>query len=123
MQVVSGGLRDRLLLIGLAVLVSVLGVGLFLLADSHHVDRLWVYFVVCTLGMIPAFLRAFRGHLKKPLVLPFLAAQAVVHGLVFTGLIKWQVSVVYWFPIFIVEFSVGAWAAHRFFGIVPSGDV
>ena len=31
----------------------------------------------------------------------------------------WGVPFVSWFPIFIVELSVGAWAAYRFFGVIP----
>jgi hypothetical protein len=53
----------------------------------------------------------------------FLAGLAIVHGLVFMSLMKWRVPFVYWFPIFIVELSVGAWAAYRFFGVIPSGDI
>jgi hypothetical protein len=48
---------------------------------------------------------------------------AIIHGLVFAGLMKWQVSLVHWFPIFAAELSLGAWAAYRFFGIIPSGDI
>jgi len=61
--------------------------------------------------MVPLFLRAFHGHLKRPFMVPFLAVLAIVHGLIFMSLMKWRVPFVYWFPIFIVELSVGAWAA------------
>jgi hypothetical protein len=73
--------------------------------------------------MVSVLLRAFRGHLKQRFILPFLAVLAIIHGLVFAGLMKWQVSVVYWFPIFAVELSLGAWAAYRLFGIIPTGDI
>jgi hypothetical protein len=98
-------------------------VGTFAIADAYHINTLWAFFALNSFGMIPAFLRAFRGHLNRPFMFPFLALLAVIHGLVFMGLIKWQVSVVYWFPIFIVELSLGAWAAYRFYGIIPSGDI
>lgn len=115
--------RDRLLLIGSALLVCVLGVGSFYFAGEYHINSLWVFFAVSSIGVIPALLRAFRGHLRRPFVIPFLTVLAIVHGLVFVCLMKWQMSVVYWFPIFIVELSAGAWAAYRFFGIIPSGDI
>ena len=73
--------------------------------------------------MVPFFLRAFRGHLKQPFLIPFLAGLAIIHGLVFMGLIKWHISLVYWFPIFFLELAAGAAAAYRLFEIIPSGDV
>jgi len=54
-------------------------------------------------------------------MVPFLAVLAIVHGLIFMSLMKWRVPFVYWFPL--VELSVGAWAAYRFFGVIPSGDI
>jgi hypothetical protein len=58
--------------------------------------------------MFPAFLRAFRAHLKRRFMILFLAGLAIVHGLVFISLIKWRVPVVYWFPIFMIELAAGA---------------
>ena len=56
-------------------------------------------------------------------MLPFLGALAVIHGLIFMSLMKWRVPFLYWFPIFALEFSLGAWAARHFYGVIPSGDV
>ena len=117
------GIRDGLVLIGLALLLCASLVGAFAVADNYHINVLWVCFAWSSILTIPAFLRAFRGHLKQPHLISFLAILAVVHGIVCMSLIKWHVPLVYWFPIFIVELSVGAWAAYRFFGIIPSGDI
>lgn len=117
------GVRDGLLVIGLALLLCLIGIGSFYFADQYHVNGLWVFFAWSSFAMIPLFLRAFRGHLKRPFLSPFLAGLAIAHGLLSISLIKWQVPVAYWFPIFIVELSAGAWAAYRFFEIIPSGDI
>jgi hypothetical protein len=117
------GVRDGLLVIALAALLCLLGVGSFYFADQYHIKEVWLFFAWGSFATIPAFLRAFRGHLKRPFVMPFLAVLAIVHGLVCISLIKWRVPFIYWFPIFIVELSVGAWAAYRFFRIIPSGDI
>lgn len=119
----SAGVRDRLLMIGIAILLCLLGVGSFFLADQYHINDRWLFIAWGSFVVIPALGRAFRGHLKQPFIVPFLGGLTIVHVLVCIGLIKWQVSFVYWFPVFIVEFSLGAWAAYRFFGIVPSGDI
>jgi len=123
MKIAITGVRDGLLVVGLALLLCFLGVGSFFLADEYHISEVWVAFAWGSFLAVPAFLRAFRGHLRQPFIVPFLAGLAVVHGLVFMSLIKWRVPFLYWFPIFIVELSVGAWAAYRFFGVIPSGDI
>lgn len=120
---VTVGVRDRLLMIGIALLLCLFGVGSFFLADEYHINDRWLFFAWGSFLVIPVFARAFRGHLKQPFMVPFLGGLTIVHGLVCIGLIKWQVPLVYWFPVFIVEASIGAWAAYRFFGIIPSGDI
>lgn len=122
MRIAITGVRDGLVVIGLALLLCLFLLGAFVVADAYHINVLWVCFAWSSILMIPAFLRAFRGHLKRPLMIPFLAGLTMVHGIVFISLIEWRVPVVYWFPIFIVELSAGAWASYRFFGIIPSGD-
>ena len=123
MRMVITGVRDGLLVLGLALLLCLFGFASFYFADEYHVDKVWAFFGWNSVLMIPAFLRAFRGHLKRPFLIPFLGGLGVAHGLVVISLMKWAVSYVYWIPIFLVELSIGAWAAYRFFGIIPSGDI
>jgi hypothetical protein len=123
MKIRITNVRDGLLELGLALLLCVLGVGSFYLADEHQINSMWMFFAWGSFLTIPVFVRAFRGHLKRPHMKPFLATLAVVHGLVCVSLMKWGVPLEYWFPIFVVELSAGAWAAYRFFGVIPSGDI
>ena len=123
MRIAITGVRDGLLVIALALLLCLFGFGAFYFADKYHINVLWVFFAWSSVLAIPAFLRAFRGYLKRRFLIPFFGGLAIVHGMVFIGLIKWRVPVVYWFPVFVVELSAGAWAAYRFFGIIPSGDI
>jgi hypothetical protein len=123
MRIAITGVRDGLLVIGLALLLCLFGFGAFYFADKYHINVLWVFFAWSSVLAIPAFLRAFRGHLRRPFMTPFLVGLTIVHGMIFISLVKWRVPIVYWFPVFIVELSVGAWAAYRFFGIIPSGDI
>jgi hypothetical protein len=123
MRIAITGVRDGLIAIGLAVSLCLFLLGAFVVADKYHINVLWVCFAWSSVLAIPAFFRAFRGHLKRPFMIPFLVGLTIVHGIVFISLIKWRVPIVYWFPVFIVELSLGAWAAYRFFGIIPSGDI
>jgi hypothetical protein len=117
------GVRDGLLLLSLALLLCLVLVGTIALADAYHISRIWAAFALNSFGMIPLFLRAFRGHLNRPSMTPFLGVLAAIHGSVFVGVLKWRIPVLYWFPIFGVELSLGAWAAYRFYGVIPRGDI
>jgi preprotein translocase subunit SecY len=117
------GVRDGLLVLGLGLLVCFLGVSSFVLAQDYHISEIWLSFAWGSFGAVPAFLRAFRGHLNRPFMLPFLAVLAIIHGVIFMGLMKWRVPLLYWSPTFAVELSLGAWAAYRFYGIIPRGDI
>jgi peptidoglycan/LPS O-acetylase OafA/YrhL len=123
MTIAITGVRDGLAVIGWALLLCLFGLSCFYFADEYHIDWLWALFAWSSALAIPAFLRAFRGRLKRPFMIPFLAVLVVVHGIVCVSLMKWHTPFVYWFPIFIVELSLGAWASYRFFGIIPSGDI
>ena len=122
MRIAITGVRDGLAVIGWGLLLCFLGVGSFYYANEYHIDELWAFFAWSSVLAIPAFLRAFRGHLKRPFMIRFLAVLVIVHGIVCVSVMKWHIPLVYWWPIFIVELSLGAWASYRFFGIIPSGD-
>lgn len=117
------GIRDGLLVIGSALLLCAFLIGAFAVANKYDNNVLWVCFAWSSVLMIPLLLRGFRAHLKRPHFIRFLAVLVIVHGIVCTSLIKWRIPLVYWFPIFIVELSLGAWVAYRLFGVIPSGDI
>lgn len=123
MRIAITGVRDGLLVVGLALLLSVYGFISFYLAEEYNANEAWAFFAWNSIVIVPAFARAFRGHLKRPFLLPFLAGLVIAHGLICIGLIRWRVPFAYWLPVFIVELSLGAWAAYRFYGIIPSGDI
>jgi hypothetical protein len=122
MKIRITGVRDGLLVVGLAILLCVFGVGGFDLAREYHINDVWVFFAFNSILIIPLFVRGFRGHLKRPSFIAFLAGLAGAHGLVMVTLISW-VPLVYWFPLIAVELSAGAWAAYRLFGVLPSGNI
>lgn len=123
MRIAITGVRDGLMVIALALLLCLFLLGAFVIADQYHINVLWVCVAWSSILAIPAFMRAFRGHLKRPFLIQFLAILVIVHAIVCLSLIKWHVPLVDWIPIFIVELSLGAWASYRFFGIIPSGDI
>ncbi len=111
-----------MLVVALALLLCVFGVSAFSLADKYHINEVWVFFAWNSILAIPLFVRGFRGHFKRSSFMVFLAGLAVAHGLIVVSVMRW-VPLVYWVPLFALELYAGAWAAYRFFGVVPSGNI
>jgi hypothetical protein len=78
----SGFIEDKLRLVGVAVLVCVIGVAAFMLAEIYHVNPFWGFFAWGSISSIPLFVRDFRGQIKRPAFVLFLAAWVVLHGLI-----------------------------------------
>jgi hypothetical protein len=116
------GFLDKVLLVGVAVLICLIGVAAFVLGETYHVSPSWLFFAWGSIGMVPLFVRNFRGQLKRPAFILFLAGWVVVHGLIVASLIHW-VSLIFWLPVFGLEFLVGYLAAFWLFGAVPSDKI
>jgi hypothetical protein len=116
------GFLDKVLLVGLAVLICVIGVAAFVLGETCHVNPSWQFFAWGSIGVVPLFVRNFRGQSKRPGFVLFLAAWVLVHGLIVASLIHW-VSLVFWLPVFGLEFIVGYLAMFWLFGAVPSDKI
>ena len=112
------GCRDKVLLVGAALLVCVVGVGAFWLADLYHLSAVWVFVAWNSIGLVPLFIRDFRTHLRKPSFLAFLFAWALIHGLLVVTLMRWM-SILAMVPILAVELTVGFVLADYLFGIRP----
>jgi len=78
MRIAITGVRDGLIMIGLALLLCLFLLGAFIVADKYHINVLWVCFAWSSVLAIPAFLRAVRGHLKRPIMIPFLVGLNLV---------------------------------------------
>jgi hypothetical protein len=115
-------LWDKALLIGAALLVCLIGCGAFLLGEIYHVNPVWIFFAWGSVGIVPLFVRNFRGQLKRPGFILFLAGWVVAHGLIVASLIHW-VSLIFWLPVFGLEFLVGYVAVFWLFGAVPSDKI
>jgi len=111
-----------MLLLGAALLVCVVEGAAFWYADVYNVNPAWVFFGLNSAAMIPLFVRNFRGQLKRPSFLAFLAGWAIVHGLLVLALMLW-VPLLYWIPILVLELFAGYIAARFLFGAVASDRI
>ena len=114
----STGCLDRVLLIGAALVVCIIGVGAFGLADHYHTNPAWVFVAWNSIFIALSFIRRFRSHLKKPSFLAYLIVWAVIHGLLVATLMRWF-SIPAMLPLLAIELTLGVLAADYFFGIRP----
>lgn len=112
------GCRDKVLLVGAALLVCVVGVGAFWLADLYHVSAVWIFVAWNSIALVPLFIRDFRTHLRKPSFVAFLFAWTLIHGLLVVALMRWM-SMLAMLPILAAELTVGFVLADYMFGIRP----
>ena len=114
--------RDRMLLLGAALLVCVVEGAAFWYADVYKVNPAWVFFGLNSAAMIPLFARNFREQLKRASFLSFLAGWAIAHGLLVLALMLW-VPLLYWIPVLGLEMFAGYIAARLLFGVVASDKI
>src|SRR5947208_11043608 len=88
-RVTGSGCRDRVLLLGAALLVCVVGGGAFLLGEIYHINPAWLFFAWNSILLIPIIGADFRNQLKKPAFAIFFATWMALHGLVVVALMKW----------------------------------
>jgi hypothetical protein len=98
------------------VLICVIGVAAFILADAYHVNPLWLFLAWNSVGLVAAVGWGFRSHWKRPAFIAFFTVWLTVHAAVVTVLMGW-VPIVYWLPLFFLELFIGYLFAYWLFGV------
>jgi hypothetical protein len=112
----SSGCLDKVLLVGAALLVCVIGGAAFWIAEDYHVNPAWVFFLWNSAIMVPIFIKDFRSHLRKPAFVAFLVVWGITHGLVVVVLMRCA-PITVWFLGISIELLVGFMLADRIFGV------
>jgi hypothetical protein len=111
-------LWDKIVLVGSAIVVCVLGVSLFLFAINFRVNTIWVFFALNSIGFIAVVGRKFRYSSKTLPFICFFALWLVVHALVMIALTAW-LPLQLWLPMIGLELFVGYLVAYQVFGLPP----
>lgn len=106
-QTPGGGIKDKMKLFGMALLVCVGGVSCFLLAANFRIDPFWVFVMFGSILLVAIIYRRYPDVLVWPGGRIFLVVWAVLHGILTAVLIKRAVTMTLWLPIFACEFGVG----------------
>jgi hypothetical protein len=109
-------LRDRILLVGAALLVCLIGGEAFTLADDYHINPAWVFFAWNSIFLIPIVGRRFKKtQWDNPRFIAFFGVWMVLHGVVMVFLTG-RVPIIYWAPFIVLELFVGFFLARLLFG-------
>jgi hypothetical protein len=120
-KMLTKGLWDKVVLLGLAVSVCVALIVALWLADRHQVNSVWVLLAWNSIGLIAVVGWGFRRHRKQPSFIAFFIAWLAVHAALVTVLMGW-VPMPYWVLAIGVEFFIGYLAAYWLFGINPDHE-
>jgi hypothetical protein len=73
---------DMFYLMGAAVLVCVLGLGAFLLADIYHINPLWAFFGLVSVGVLAGAREDYRKEFRSRRFVAFVIGWLVINVLV-----------------------------------------
>jgi hypothetical protein len=105
-------------LVGAALLVCVVGLGAFLLADIYHINPLWAFFGLISVGVLAGAREDYRKEFRSPGFVAFVIGWLVINVLVIIGV----VSSFGWFwliPALLLEQFLFYMTAYWFFDVPP----
>jgi hypothetical protein len=106
--------KDKFLLVGTALLVCVIGVGSLQFANAYKIDQKWILFAFFMIGFVPIVWRRYKSYTPGIPVTSFFAIWMVLHGVLST-MVAISVPLIYWLPIYAVEFGIGFFIAATLF--------
>jgi hypothetical protein len=114
---VSRKVPDLFYLVGIALLVCALGIGAFAVADIRHINPLWVFLLLVSLGFLAFAFEAYRNEFRSPRFVFFVVVWLAVNlaVLVFVGSFGW----VYLAPALLLEQFLFYMTAYWLFGLLP----
>ena len=113
--------KDRILLVGAASLVCVVGCATALLFEIYHISTVWFFFAWSAVIFVPMLRKEFRGYFNRRGFLVFFLVWMSVHGAVVAGMVAWT-PIGLWPLILFVELTAGFIAAHYLFGFELHGE-
>jgi hypothetical protein len=78
---------DLFYLVGAAVLLCLLGVGAFIVADIYHVNPLWIIVSGISIGFFAGAREDYRKEFRSPRFVAFVCGWIVINVIVFIALL------------------------------------
>jgi hypothetical protein len=105
-------------LVGAALLVSVLGVGAFVVAEIRHVNLLWIFFALLSFGFFAMARQEYRKEFRSVRFVLFVCVWLVINlgvAVVVLGSFGW----LYWIPALLLEQFLFYMTAYWLFDLQP----
>jgi len=109
---------DMFFLVGAAVLVCVLFVGAFIVAEIYHVDPLWIILSGISVGFFAGAREDYRKEFRSRRFVAFVCGWVVINAIVFIvflGFFGW----LWLIPALLLEQFLFYMTANWFFGLPP----
>jgi hypothetical protein len=120
-QIPKGGVKkllDRLLLVGAALLVIVIGGSGFLLADKYHIDSVWVLLAWVSVGFFAGVGWDYRAQFRSMPFSSFFVAWLLLHLVIFVLVVS-RFGWLYWLAALFLELFFFYATAELLFGLKP----
>lgn len=114
------GFLDVFALLGSSILIVILGMGSFFLADKHHIDLIWPILAWISLAFFAGIGWDYRREFRSGAFTSFFLAWVVLHSLVFV-LVLGYLSWLYYVATVPLELFVFYASASLLFGLKPPG--
>jgi hypothetical protein len=114
----SRRLLDLCLLVGSALIVCAVGLGAFLVAEIRHVNPLWVFFGLISIGFVAGAREEYRKEFRSVRFVFFVLAWLVINMAVIVGVLT-SFGWLYLIPALFLEQVLFYMTAYWLFGLEP----
>ena len=119
MQRQRSRILDMFYLVGAAVLLCVLSVGAFIVADIYHVNPLWIMVSFISVGFFAGAREDYRKELRSPRFVAFVCGWIVINVIVFIALLSFLGWLCGLIPALLLEQFLFYMTAYWFFDVPP----
>jgi hypothetical protein len=120
LQSSSSRILDLSLLVGSALVVCVVAVGAFILAEIRHINPMWVFFGLISIGFLVGVREEYRKEFRSSRFILFVLGWLVVNMAVIVVIVS-SFGWIYLIPALFVEQVVFYMSAYWLFGLQPPG--
>jgi hypothetical protein len=114
----SRRLLDLCLLVGSALIVCVVAGGAFIVAEIRHVNPLWVFFGLISIGFVAGVREEYRNEFRSVRFVFFVLAWLAINMAVIVGVLA-SFDWLWLIPALLLEQFLFYMTAYWFFGVSP----
>ena len=118
MQTSRSQIADKFYLVGSALLVCVVGVSAFVAAEIYHLNPLWVFLAIISIGFFAFVREEYRRELRNARFVAFVCGWLLVNCIVVVSVLA-SFGWLYLIPALLLEQFLFYMTAYWIFGLEP----